>query len=390
MSTSLSWRRLNFFILASVITPLLLAVWRSIWGFLDIYLVSSPFCKKETPFYNLDECLKFNATVVFVVGLVLRLCVEVSQHEFGDILERFESGNRWWAKLVTVPATYLYIFLNILITLSLWRGLWAILDLVKENTISPAKADGFLFVIAVMSLLTLLLLRATISMIALPLGIQSDHHSAVFRATTVYDTRLTDSTYLTFVADQVMSMIVNLMVIIGWWALWELVDDVATKVNGGVELNTYYYWSSVYTGHILTGFSFFTQFPLKSLPTFRRNDFNFHYHFCHYVIVLTGVIGSLLVWRGWWNVLDLATLHLIADPEANYLVTGLAGMVCLAGAGCLHTAACRGVGVRIEHDSDDLLFDLEYRHPCSCIAPDDVLLAEEENAETTRLLQPSN
>ena len=37
----------------------------------------------------------------------------------------------------------------------------------------------------------------------------------------------------------------------------------------------------------------------------------------------------------------------------------------------LNTTTCRGVGIRIERHSDDLLFDLEYTHPWfTCCATD--------------------
>ena len=51
------------------------------------------------------------------------------------------------------------------------------------------------------------------------------------------------------------------------------------------------------------------------------------------------------------------------SQEADYLVSGLSAVVTLVVMGCLNTTTCRGVGIRIERHSDELLFDLEYKHP---------------------------
>ena len=53
-----------------------------------------------------------NALIVFGVGFVLRCCMEVSQHELGDVIEMMERyiGHGPVAKTVTLPFTYIYIW----------------------------------------------------------------------------------------------------------------------------------------------------------------------------------------------------------------------------------------------------------------------------------------
>ena len=70
-----------------------------------------------------DSCFSFqlnswleadtaNALIVFGVGFVLRCCMEVSQHELGDVIEMMERyiGHGPVAKTVTLPFTYIYIW----------------------------------------------------------------------------------------------------------------------------------------------------------------------------------------------------------------------------------------------------------------------------------------
>jgi hypothetical protein len=59
--------------------------------------------------------------------------------------------------------------------------------------------------------------------------------------------------------------------------------------------------------------------------------------------------------------------------ETDYLVSSLMATMLLVGMGCLNTTTCRGVGIRIERHSDELLFDLAYTHPwLHCCATDAV------------------
>ena len=83
-----------------------------------IDFISAPNLKEElipVYYFQLNSWLEAdtaNALIVFGVGFVLRCCMEVSQHELGDVIEMMERyiGHGPVAKTVTLPFTYIYIW----------------------------------------------------------------------------------------------------------------------------------------------------------------------------------------------------------------------------------------------------------------------------------------
>ena len=47
----------------------------------------------------------------------------------------------------------------------------------------------------------------------------------VFGAATLYDSRLTNSSYSFFVKDQVLSITVHVTAVVAWWSIWRLADN---------------------------------------------------------------------------------------------------------------------------------------------------------------------
>ena len=48
----------------------------------------------------------------------------------------------------------------------------------------------------------------------------------MFGAATLYDSRLTNSSYTFFVKDQLLSIAVHMTVVLAWWSIWRLADNI--------------------------------------------------------------------------------------------------------------------------------------------------------------------
>jgi len=367
------------------VTPLQLLIWRSIWHFLTLYIETMPDDTLSS-WFSADVV---NGMVVFSVGFVLRCCMEVSQHELGDVIEQMERriGHGPLARAVTMPITYVYISINILISLCMWCGTWWLLDSATQTIchVGGDEENTSLSVACIhvgamlLSLAFLWSMKATISLCAGPLAISSDNKDHVFGAATLYDSRLTNSSYRFFVRDQILSMSVHLTVVLCWWSIWRVADHVEEYVHDknlsvwtGGERTEIYHWGDLFVGTVLTCLAYAAQFPLKTMAVFRLQD-SWHYKACHYATVLVGALGSLLSWRGWWVGLDTALPKYVFrgySENTDYGVSTLMAVAMLVVLGCLNTTTCRGVGIRIERDSDEFLFDLEYVHPWRNCASD--------------------
>jgi len=399
MAVSLGRGKMAYLALSMfVVTPLQLLIWRAIWKFLDVYISQMP--DQLNSWLEADTA---NALIVFGVGFVLRCCMEVSQHELGDVIEMMERyiGHGPVAKTVTLPFTYIYICINIVISLCMWCGSWSLLDRAVAYTTSTTPghiadtADNpeIHGVIAVACLIFLIFMRASISLVAGPLALSSDNQKNVFGAATLYDSRLTNSSYRFFVKDQLFSIAVHLNVVLCWWSIWRLADNAETRLYGGVKRgenrSETQHYSDLFVGCLLATVAYVVQFPFKTLSA--RVTHTWVYYIVHYVIVITGTHGSILFWRGAWALYDhLLPTYIFKAPlgdETDYVVSSLLAAFMLIGLGALNTTTCRGVGIRIERHSDDLLFDLEYRHPwracCITDAANYDHLDEDHNASMT-------
>ena len=99
-----AWKAGGFYALSQVVTPIQLLIWRALWNLLTLYITSGALNPR-------DNDAMANALIVSGVGFVLRCCMEVTQHELGDVLESLERRLRHGplAKLITRTITYVYI-----------------------------------------------------------------------------------------------------------------------------------------------------------------------------------------------------------------------------------------------------------------------------------------
>ena len=206
---------------------------------------------------------QYNVYIIFMVGLTLRFAFEVSQHEVGDGIEHMITNIGWPVKPIIPAVTYFYIFTNTLVTVALWRGEWLLLDELSNSMIGDQKDLKWYIIlhawVLIFGLLIVIYLRSSISLIACPLGVASDRRDEVYNAPSLHNRSLTDHTFMSFLCDIVLSLVVICLSVSVWWACWRLFDDMAcytTKVQTpgivGSDMNTNtILWWSIILGYIL-------------------------------------------------------------------------------------------------------------------------------------------
>ena len=99
-----AWKAGGFYALSLVVTPIQLLIWRALWSLLTLYITSGALNPR-------DNDTMANGLIVSGVGFVLRCCMEVTQHELGDVIESMERrmGHGPLAKLITRTISYVYI-----------------------------------------------------------------------------------------------------------------------------------------------------------------------------------------------------------------------------------------------------------------------------------------
>ena len=166
-----------------------------------------------------------------MVGLSLRFAFEVSQHEVGDGIEEILGNFGFPIKPVISVITYLYISVNTIITVALWRGQWLLLDELTNSMIGGQKKLLWYILlhawVLCFALMIVVYLRSSISLIACPLGVASDRREEVYNAPSLHNRTLTDHTFMSFLSDIVLSLIVICLSISVWWSCWRLFDDMA-------------------------------------------------------------------------------------------------------------------------------------------------------------------
>ena len=211
---------------------------------------------------------QYNIYIIFVVGVILRFVVEVSQHELGDGIEHIIANNGWAVRAIFPPVTYVYIAMNTVVTVALWRGEWLLLDELETSLLEDKNKvfwkPAFHAWVLCFALMIVMYLRSSISLIACPLGVSSDSRDDVYNAPSLHNRTLTNATYFSFLCDIVLSIIVICLSVIVWWSTWNLADDITNHIhsvqkvlyinnNSNSKETPNYHWGSMALGYTLCG-----------------------------------------------------------------------------------------------------------------------------------------
>ena len=212
-----------------------------------------------------------NVYIVFLIGLSLRFAFEVSQHEVGEGIEQLISNHGFPLKAVIPATTYVYILTNTIVTVALWRGEWLLLDELTNSMIGDQKMLMWYITlhawVLCFALLIVVYLRSSISLIACPLGVASDRREEVYNAPSLHNRTLTNHTFMSFICDIILSLLVICLSISVWWSCWRLFDDMAcytsSEHTAGILKSASHpsqiLWWSIVLGYVLCGSVYFFQ-----------------------------------------------------------------------------------------------------------------------------------
>merc|ERR1712110_371094 len=230
-----------------------------------------------------------------------RFAFEVSQHEVGEGIEQLISNHGFPIKAVIPATTYVYILTNTIVTVALWRGEWLLLDELTNSMIGDQKMLMWYITlhawVLCFALLIVVYLRSSISLIACPLGVASDRREEVYNAPSLHNRTLTNHTFMSFICDIVLSLLVICLSISVWWSCWRLFDDMAcytsSEHTAGILKSASHpsqiLWWSIILGYILCGSVYFFQFVLKRGPNrvvANSQSPPWYYHLCYYLLTL--------------------------------------------------------------------------------------------------------
>jgi len=307
---------------------------------------------------------------LLVAALAFRTVTEVFQYQLHHWLKNvmLVSGPGWRIHLVNV-LNYVYIAINIVITVSIWRGMWCILDGASQLFVNK---DDFWKVHSgalAITLSTTLLSRTTYSLLSLPLSLSSDQLQDIYITPTIFGDLLNErSSWLEFAKNTVLSLVVYCLSVITWWSGWGLMDDIRefgriNAVNEELE-NDGVLWMDLILGFIICTTVYIMQYIAKFVTD------KILFAFVRQVLVLGATFGCIYVWRGLWSWFDLYTLYIEERQPQNFLTTGVLSMLLLICFGSLNTASSRGVKrdrYIANHDTTENLFEVEIKHPIRCV-----------------------
>ncbi|XP_072761029.1 uncharacterized protein [Anoplolepis gracilipes] len=217
------------------------------------------------------------------------------------------------------------------LTIGFWRGVWTSMDL-RTQLITTALMCSLLACLAV--------LRCIRNLIATPFIIFIDVPHYVFRFPTRYNVNTRDwSLYLLDCAFSVG--VVGTLVIFVWRGFWILIDIYLFPENPKCSAV-----GSLAIGYFIVAVTFCLQ-PLMRYVCARLQGLVLLV--VADAFLLLSFLGTVNVWRGIWNALDLWLLP--DNPELSCWITHISCFVFLVLLNCSNTILVRGVYIDAEEEA---------------------------------------
>ena len=104
-----------------LIAPFSILVWRGLWELGQGLILLPQNCLFEDPGECTDHAALVGKVTFCVVGLVLRVLIEMTQRPLGDLL---------YGARMSILLTFKYVFItfNVIVSILLWSGSWALMD----------------------------------------------------------------------------------------------------------------------------------------------------------------------------------------------------------------------------------------------------------------------
>ncbi|XP_047364071.1 uncharacterized protein LOC124954746 [Vespa velutina] len=319
---SQSSNRLHYMILtildtifsAIVAAPAVVGYWRGTWGLSDAYLY------KDDPVFSSFVSVTIGFTGLFVFS--------ITQHRLNDLLHPDKHRLSYYAGSRFYTAVFGFCCVNA------WRGAWEALDFYTE--LIPSTV----FATTAVSLLALAIMRAIRNVSAPPFSLSLDSCPGYFEVQTMFRVNNTRGWSL-YLLDCAFSVgVVGTLVVFVWRGVWILFDLYLLPEN-----REHSALGSLAIGYIIVVVTFSLQplmryvcARLEGLPRLIAAD----------AFLLLSFLGTVNVWRGIWNLLDLWLLP--NNLVLSCWITSVGCFVFLLLLNCSNSILVRGVYIDAEEE----------------------------------------
>ncbi|RLU22592.1 hypothetical protein DMN91_004870 [Ooceraea biroi] len=299
---------------ALVAAPAVVGYWRGTWGLSDFYVYP------DEPVYSSFASITIGYTGLFAFSVL--------QHGLDDVLHPDKH------RLSYYLGSRLYTSVFGLCCVNAWRGAWKALDIYTELT------PGTVFATTAVSLLALGIMRAIRNVSAPPFSLVLDSCPGYFEVQTMFRVNNTRDWSL-YLLDCAFSVgVVGTLVVFVWRGVWILFDIYLFPGNP-----KYSAVGSLAIGYLIVAVTFCLQ-PLMRYVCARLQGLI--RLIAADAFLLLSFLGTVNVWRGIWNALDLWLLP--DNLELSCWITHVGCFVFLVLLNCSNTILVRGVYIDAEEE----------------------------------------
>lgn len=296
-----------------VISPLVVSYWRGTWCLMDHYVF--------------PDRHDYSSYVSLITGLVGILVFTLAQHR----LEKCLHPDKHRLLYYTVSRLYTAVFAFCCV--NSWRGAWKLLDLYT------GLAAYTVWSLTLSSVVILACAKMLRNISAPPFTIVTDRREGYFEVPTLFKTGSKD-TWL-YVLDCFFSVfIIGTLVVFVWRGFWCLLDIYLFPDREVLSA-----WGSLTVGYVLVFSTFLTQPLMKSIVT---KISGFWRLFAVDIYLIFSFCGTVNVWRGVWNLLNLYLLP--ETPVRSYWLSHIVCFMLLIFINSSNSILVRGVYIDGEED----------------------------------------
>ncbi|XP_043804316.1 uncharacterized protein LOC122721104 isoform X1 [Apis laboriosa] len=306
---------IDVFLSLNFITPMTIGFWRGTWTLMDIY--------KD----------KFPGLFIFFMGLLVHINFAIMKNFIHTCIIKIWKKKTWLSKIYCKSLQILYTYIFGIACNMHWKGSWIIFDYFFLNHI------WLIVGVITLIMISLMILRSFRNILAPPVMIAVDKLIFVFYFPTRY--KLNTRDWSLYLLDCAFSVgVVGTLVVFVWRGVWILFDLYLFPDN-----HEYSAIGSLAIGYVIVTMTFSLQ-PLMRYACARLQGL------ARLIVadcfLLLSFLGTVNVWRGIWNVLDL---WLVPDnPEMSCWITHVGCFVFLVLLNCSNSILVRGVYIDAEED----------------------------------------
>ncbi|XP_074029308.1 transmembrane protein fuseless isoform X1 [Leptinotarsa decemlineata] len=297
----------------TVMTFLVVASWRGTWQLINMYQMYFPLWK------------------TLLVSYLAHGTFALSQNVIHEVLLADYKNNQGLIKTVQFSLRILYLFVFYFTGIAQWASLWSICD-----TYSQGIALDML--LTMISILFLAIFGGIYNVCSTPMAFSMDSSEETFLFNIRYFSKVGDKTSL-YVLDCLFSvLIVGSLVVFVWRGVWLMLDIILFPDNFTISS-----WGSLILGYICVVFAFLLQ-PAMRYTCERLNGFS--RLLVADTFILFAFFGTVNVWRGIWNLLNI--FFLPDNMELSCWITHWVCLIILILCRCSNSLLVRGVYIDAE------------------------------------------